>query len=167
MDFTTGFSPEFSNDLSNDFTTAELALEFADTMGLRVDLSELDHEVRALEGSGGWLSATPPSSYRSSRGGGGDDDDFPLSRPKRLLSEPELVGKDGDFLIHPRSGKVWRILRWEDSEMEGMESRTRDYYRVIAVEQRRSGSRRPLKERQLWVFSSHNQPGFYLSGYFD
>jgi hypothetical protein len=126
---------------------------------LRIDLDSLDQEVSTIEGRAGWISALF------------SEDEIPLSRPKRLLREPEVVEKEGDFLIHPQKGKIWKILRWEETEGQGGNSR--EYYRVVVVEQGRSssGGVRPrasaYRERQLWVFSSQHQPGFFLFGYFE
>src|SRR5262249_19579199 len=59
-------------------------------------------------------------------------------RPARLLRKPEPIEKEGDVLVHPRTGKEWRVLKWEgperlsgewwnDPKFEGFH---RDYFRV-------------------------------------
>jgi protein ImuB len=95
-------------------------------------------------------------------------EEFPVleeaKRPARLLRKPEPIEKEGDTLIHLRTGREWRIVDWEGPERlsgewwMGLESRKfggfqRDYFQVIA----KGGE-------ELWIF--YNK-GWFLHGYFD
>jgi hypothetical protein len=174
---------------SGDLSISDFTMDFSelnDLSGLRFDLEET--------AGAGWLESRNMSSTRSGRGRRERELalELPLERPKRLLKEPEPVEKEGDFLIQPKSGKVWRILRWEEAEAGASRRRksgaqARDYYRVTAIEQspgaslsssgasgapssrgaRKASAKRRFRERELWVFSSPHQPGFFLFGYFE
>lgn len=89
----------------------------------------------------------------------------PLSlRPSRLLSQPQRISRQGDVLLHFSERKRWKIISWEGPERlsgewweaEGLQGFFRDYYRV----QCEAGE-------CLWVFTSPEDRGLYLHGYFD
>lgn len=86
-------------------------------------------------------------------------------RPTRLLKSPEPLKREGAFVLHPLTGRKWKVTEaegperlsgeWWNSNYEGF---NRDYYRLKTA----SGE-------ELWVYLNRAavEKVFYLHGYFD